>query len=281
MTPRAAERDPLARATGRPCTMAGVTVGQNERATWHLLSRGIEVLSADPDLADDVAQAELSRARGASLARVLTVSPGRWVASEVADLARGGFGLLVLDGLIIRRVGLRERFGAEALDCGDLLRPWQHDGETALVMFGTQWIVPEPTRLAILDRAWAARMAAWPGVGAALAGRGVERSMRLAVMSAIRRHPRLETRLLLLLWEFAQRRGRVGPRGIRIELPLSQGMIADLVGARRPSVSTALTTLRREGVIEREEDGWLLLGDAPDLLQREDGSPDGATPSAS
>ena len=35
-----------------------------------------------------------------------------------AGVARGGFGLLVLDGVLIRRVGVNGRFGAELLSNG-------------------------------------------------------------------------------------------------------------------------------------------------------------------
>ena len=40
---------------------------------------------------------------------------------------RKALGLLVLDGLIIRRVGVAGRFGAELLGDGDLLRPWERE----------------------------------------------------------------------------------------------------------------------------------------------------------
>ena len=35
---------------------------------------------------------------------------------------------------------------------------------------------------------------------------------------------------------------------------------------RRPSVTTALTALAREGLVERTADGWLLHGDPDEVL---------------
>ena len=93
-----------------------------------------------------------------------------WDAREDADRARDGFGLLVLDGALIRRVGYGGRFGAELLADGDLLRPWEFDGDEPLG-FETGWRVLMRTRLAVLDLLWTERMGRYPRVGPALAGR--------------------------------------------------------------------------------------------------------------
>ena len=52
---------------------------------------------------------------------------------------RAGLGLLVLDGLLIRRIELAGRFAAELLGPGDLLRPWQEDDEVASVSRTSGW----------------------------------------------------------------------------------------------------------------------------------------------
>ncbi|HEY6886353.1 MAG TPA: hypothetical protein VI300_01200, partial [Solirubrobacter sp.] len=45
--------------------------------------------------------------------------------------------------------------------------------------------------------------------------------------------------------------------------------LAGMVGARRPSVTTALGQLISRGEVERRPDGgWLLLGDPPEARQR-------------
>jgi hypothetical protein len=40
-------------------------------------------------------------------------------------------------------------------------------------------------------------------------------------------------------------------------------VLAGIVAARRPSVSAALSRLRRDGRLERIDGGWILRGDPP------------------
>ena len=46
-----------------------------------------------------------------------------------------------------------------------------------------------------------------------------------------------------MLWHLAERWGRVHPDGVVIPLPLNHQRLADLVGAHRPSVTTAMGEL--------------------------------------
>ena len=78
----------------------------------------------------------------------------------------------------------------------------------------------------------------------------------------------IEKRLIILFWHLADRWGKVTPDGVRIALPLSHGMIAKLVGSRRPTVTTAMGKLREEGRILRTEDSaWMLCGQPPEDLR--------------
>src|SRR4051794_25162281 len=121
------------------------------------------VLDEDRELARVIDQARNDNARGASAASVVQIPPGPWEAMENAPHVRGGYGLLVLEGLLIRRVGLDGRFGAEVLGPFDLLRPWESDGESSgSLPFEASWRVMAPLRLAVLDIAWATRMAPYP-----------------------------------------------------------------------------------------------------------------------
>lgn len=222
----------------------------------------VAVLDADAGLRD-VVRERTGRARNASLAGVLTLRTGSWNAREQADLARGGFGLLVLEGVLLRRVGIEGRYGAELLAQGDVLRPWQHDGEEGVIPFETTWRVVVAARLAILDLRWAARMAQFPEVGGELAGRCLDRSLRLATIMAIVQQPRLDQRLWLLFWELADRYGKVHRDGVHIDLPLTHEVISHLAAARRPSVSAALSRLSARGVLRRDGRHWVVTGDVP------------------
>jgi CRP-like cAMP-binding protein len=124
-----------------------------------------------------------------------------------------------------------------------------------------------PVEVAILDLAFARRAAAYPAVGIQIADRAMQRSRHLAIAMAIQHHPRVDTRLHLLFWHYADRWGRVDSTGISIRLPLTHSAIAELVGARRPTVSTALGALAQQGRVLRSGDRWHLPGQPPVELE--------------
>jgi CRP/FNR family transcriptional regulator, cyclic AMP receptor protein len=224
----------------------------------------VRVLDEDRPLGDVVDAAGRERARDASIATILRRPTGAWDAAADSELARGGFGLLVMSGLLVRRVGVDGRFGAELLSAGDILRPWQHDGEAGSLPFEMTWRIVAPARLAALSRRWAERMAPYPAVAAELTGRALDRSRRLATLMAIAQQPRLDQRIWLLFWELADRHGRMHPDGVHLELRLTHEVISQLVAARRPSVPAALSSLAKRGILRRHGAEWLLTGPAPD-----------------
>ena len=109
------------------------------------------VLDEDRDLEAVLPEGRREPAREASVAATLRLPRGLWDARQDADRARGGYGMLMLGGLLVRRVGVEGRFSAELLSEGDLLRPWQSDGEETTVGLETVWRVLAETRLALLD----------------------------------------------------------------------------------------------------------------------------------
>ena len=126
------------------------------------------------------------------------------------------------------------------------------------------WTALQPVRLAVLDRRITAVMGRWPELVSAIVARAVRRSFELATNQATSHLTRVDARLELLFWGLADRWGRVGPDGVVLELPLTHQVLGRLVGAQRPSVTTALSDLARRGVIERRDDGaWMLRGDPP------------------
>jgi CRP-like cAMP-binding protein len=227
----------------------------------------VSVLTEDRELAERLDGARRERAESMSAARVLRRPVGTWQADEDAGQAREGLGLLVIEGALVRRVGLGGRLGAELLGVGDLLQPAEHDGEEAVVPFEATWRVLSELRLAVLDLAWMARMSPYPEVFAEITRRVMRRSRRLATLLAIAQHHRLDDRLLLLFWELADRFGRVGPKGVELSIPLTHDLLSQFVGAHRPSVSTALSRLEHAGEVSRENHCWTLHGAAPAVEQ--------------
>lgn len=217
----------------------------------------VAVLDRDAELADSLSDTELREARKVLLAPRVTLAQGRWDPPFAA--AAGCLGLLVLDGLLTRQVALGETTCAELLGPGDLLRPWDRLESKTPQPLRVTWRVQEETELAILSERFAGRAARWPAVASALTGRVMRRANTLALSQAIGSTTGLDTRLLTLFWHFAERWGRVRADGVLLSLPITHETIARLIGARRPSVSTTLKLLERDGKVRREGRGaWLL-----------------------
>jgi hypothetical protein len=162
-----------------------------------------------------------------------------------------------------RELALADNVSGELLGPGDLVRPWQAGGPERLVPFGVRWTVLEPTRLAVLDRRFAAALSRYPQVNVMLIDRLTERSQRLALMQAISQLNGVDRRLLTLFWHLAERWGRVTAAGVTVSVSVPHRVIAQLVGARRPTVSTALSQLAERGELLRQTDGSWLLSGAP------------------
>jgi CRP/FNR family cyclic AMP-dependent transcriptional regulator len=228
----------------------------------------ISIVDADPDLADLLDARGLERARHEALTRVQRLSPGEWNAVAAHEPAEHHRGFLIVDGLLSRTVEVLGRRCVELVGHGDVMRPWQWDDEGSHVRAEIGWTVLEPSRLAVLDHDLVLRIVPWPQLGLELFNRGTRRAHHLAVALAISHHPRVDDRLLLTLWHLAERWGRVHTDGIVVPLPLSHQRLADLVGAQRQSVTTALGSLTRAGSISRRGKGhWVLHGDPPAELR--------------
>jgi CRP/FNR family transcriptional regulator, cyclic AMP receptor protein len=228
----------------------------------------ISIVEADPDLGDLLDEGELERARHEALTRVQRLSPGEWDASAALEPAAHHRGFLIIDGLLSRTVDVLGRRCVELVGNGDVMRPWQWDDEGSHVRAEVGWTILEPSRLAVLDHQLVLRLVPWPELGLELFNRGTRRAHHLAVALAIAHHQRVDDRLMLTLWHLAERWGRVHSDGIVVPLPLGHQRLADLIGARRQSVTTAMGGLTRSGAISRRDNGhWLLHGKPPAELR--------------
>ena len=231
----------------------------------------VPVLDADPELAERLPREEFEAAREALVARVIVVEQGSWEPLKaVGQPDQPAMGLLVLDGLLSRQVGIGGRPTTELLGAGDLLRPWDDDSDVGIPL-SVHWQALQRTRLAVLDHRFLGAVARWPAIIDALTARTVRRSRWLSFQLATKQIMRVEGRLLILLWALSERWGVVTPRGVDVRLKLTHEMLGKLVGARRPSVTTAIGALTAAGEIERTADGYRLLGDPQDALERVDG----------
>jgi CRP/FNR family transcriptional regulator, cyclic AMP receptor protein len=220
------------------------------------------VLAEDVGLAETIPPDRREQALAECVAREVVVPVGRWSGSPT-PFAVDGIGLLVLDGLLVRRVGVAGRFGAELLGEGDLLRPWDGDEEPSTLPLRTGWRVLQTSRLAILDEDFVTHLGDHPELAAGLVSRAVGRARNTVVNMAIVHHARVDVRLHMLFWHLAARWGRVGSGGVTVPLHLTHAVLAELAAARRPTVTSALTMLAKQGVVRPTESGWLLTGEPP------------------
>jgi CRP/FNR family cyclic AMP-dependent transcriptional regulator len=237
-------------------------VGEREQAERRVV--GVRVLEAQPELADGLSDEQSAEARRHVVAVLDSVAPGSWDPAAAYPQSAGGIGLLVIDGMIARDLQVGGRWCSELLGPGDLLRPWDHedsDGES--LGAASSWQVLKEARLAVLDNRFARSVCRWPELVAGLVSRTLRRSRWMTIMAGISNLTRVDERIVALMWHLADRWGRVTADGVLVPVPLTHEMIGRLVGAHRPSVTSALGELARSGSVTRHEKGWLLQARPP------------------
>jgi CRP/FNR family cyclic AMP-dependent transcriptional regulator len=224
--------------------------------------RRIHLLDADPELGRLLQGQRLVDARRDLLARLHTVERGPWDAERLRTAGPEHVGLLLIEGVVAREIAFEDNVSAELLGPGDVVRPWQAQAPSQLMRSEVRWTVVEEARFAVLDRHFAVQLARYPEVNAMLIDRLTERAQRLAMTQAISQLNGVERRLLALFWHLSERWGRVIRDGIYVPVSLPHRVVAQLVGARRPTVSTALGHLADRGeLVRRTDGGWVLTGE--------------------
>lgn len=223
--------------------------------------RTVKIFEEDPDLLEAVGPRERPQALREGVVRQWGIAAGESHQGELPLRPPGDVALLVLDGLLTRRVALGPRtfselLGPESLVCAQ-------PGDEPLVPHTVSWRALRPTRVAVIDEAWAR---AWPGVVSILLARSERRSAALSLHVAIRELRPVEARLLVFLWTLAEQFGQVEPRGVSLRLGLTHAELGELLGAHRSSVTSALAALANRDALERNGSGWLLLGSPEEAL---------------
>jgi hypothetical protein len=119
------------------------------------------------------------------------------------------------------------------------------------------------TRLAVLEDHMLLAIRRFPRLSVGLHMRMADQHERLAAQLVICQLPRVEDRVLAMMWLLAESWGVVTAHGTRLPLALTHDALGGLIGARRPTVTLALRELTERGAIVRQSDGWLLLEGPP------------------
>lgn len=249
---------------------------------WPLVPAGrVSLLAEDPDLGR-----KMSPERFATAARDLTVPTYRLARGPLAQMPESPnpdstFGFLILSGLLMREVTVAARPASELLGQGDMVCPWMRDA-VELLPRTVSWIVAQDSVLADLGGDAAGRLGGCPEVLEVLMDRSLARAEAMALQRSVASHVRVDVRLLAYLWHVAERWGVVLRDGVRIDAPLTHATLARMVGARRPTVTTALQRLMQLGYLRRDGTMFVVLGDPGAIRELESRSPSAelATPPA-
>src|SRR5438067_2450565 len=186
----------------------------------------VSVLERDPDLGDDLSEEEFELARQQAGARIARYPKGPWNVRRREFKGAGALGVLITDGMLVRKVTVGDRTCAELLGPGDIAQPWLRLTTDTSVETEVNWQVAQPLATALLDRGFMTRVTRWPEIPAAVARRLMLRVHWLSFHLAVCHMRRVDDRLLLVLWHFADRWGRVTPRGVSIDIPLTHRLLA-------------------------------------------------------
>ena len=233
-------------------------MSQTEQASeW--VRGGVRLLDAEPGLGETLTADERDEVRHQAVLPCVALETGPWRPHSLDDSERiqGEIrGLLVVTGLMTINVSLAGRTCTRLVAPGDLVLLDGNDLATLPVWWG--WSVVETARLAVFDDRLLTIARRWPKLMGAILTRAAAQTKQALFQQAISQLPRVEDRLLALLWSVADRRGIVRPDGVWVRLPVTHDALAEMIGARRPTVSLGLRSLTEQGLVRAERDGWVL-----------------------
>lgn len=125
----------------------------------------VYLLDEDPALVRLVPERYHAAARRPAAVCAYRVPVGTWQPDVlVAQAGESPFGLLVLDGVLLRDVVVAHTTCGELVGPRELLRPWDDFGTRAPMPLEIEWKVLVSARIAVLDQELAHVLAAWPAL---------------------------------------------------------------------------------------------------------------------
>jgi CRP-like cAMP-binding protein len=224
----------------------------------------VALLRLDPGLRAAVPADELPAAERLVIAPCRALESGTW-AMPTIEAGDAAFAALLVEGLVTHETTIAGRRTADLLGPGDVFHPWR--SFDAVVPGTSRWASSTTALVAMLDARFLAAARRWPQLYRVIHDRMADQLDRATARAAIMGLPRVEQRVLGLLWQLADRWGKVHPEGVVLDLALTHELIGQLVGAQRPTVSLAMRVLADEGLLRRTPEGaWLLDHDIGSML---------------
>ncbi len=98
-----------------------------------------------------------------------------------------------------------------------------------------------------------------PALGAQLITAAAENKRLQVLHRTLSQLPRIEDRVLGMLWVMARRWGTVGPDGTTLEFDgMTHALLGRLIGGARASVTMAVRSLEEDGVLRRDGKRYVL-----------------------
>ncbi|MGH2910242.1 MAG: Crp/Fnr family transcriptional regulator [Solirubrobacteraceae bacterium] len=241
--------------------------------TWS--PHGIRLLDVDPDFGTGLSPTELADVEQHVVLPTVRLERGLWEIEQLrqAPGVRGEpRGFLVVAGTVTIDLAIAGQVCTRLLTPRELvlLDGWEENS----IPVRAGWSVLDSAMLAVLDHRVAIIGARWPGLMDAILKRAAQQVRHALLQQAISQLPRVEDRLLALLWSIADRQGVVRADGVWVHLPVTHATLAQMIGARRPTVSLGLRALTERGLVRSEGSGWLIspasIGEFPPADARPD-----------
>lgn len=222
----------------------------------------VTLLEADPELLRQLPENEREMATRVRLP-LLELPRGQFAIHELLS-THGAFAALVLEGMLLQRIRLGDRQGMRLIGPGDLLSRGVR--APSLLELEVDVHATTLTRIALLGLEFLRVASRWPAMVVRLHEHSDEQAQRLLTQLMICQLPRVEDRLLAIMWMLAELWGRVTGSGTVLPVRLTHDALGGLVGARRPTVTLALQELSARGALVSQHRGWLLLERPPPVL---------------
>lgn len=213
--------------------------------------RVLRLLDVEPRIAAGLSGGALATACEQVVVPYVEAAPGMWR----PGVTRQPLAVLVVEGKLLLSTGEGATGDLSLVGPGDV--------------FDVEWLdgtaptrVIEHAQLALLDGRFQLATRTWPQLVAGLAGAMFDSMLEQRRVTAALKMSRTEDRLLSYMSLLMARWGRVRPDGLVVTLPVTHGTLGRLVGARRPTVTLALSRLERDGVLRRvSRDHWWMPAD--------------------